>query len=219
MKSKLSFRLLVLVGGALSSATIAGNAAAIGESSCSTVDDLSCTPHKFCLHAPWDGPSSDGAAVAWQGGGDSFLSATSPSSTYGETGCVNAWITDIYGIEDESDQYIRQPFAAPATMPTTQVECELLVQEFSVYYHTTGEPWGTWTQLTTGSVNGVYQVGANWCAPDTCYPVGCTMEQLSNPGDVTLPSTGIDEVRIASLSVEFPNSPMQTVAGFTDLGQ
>ena len=170
-------------GSPASAEPVAATAEAIGESTCATVNGL-----HGVRYTPWSGSASDGAAVAYAA--NATMYATSPSATYGETGCTNAFITSIYAVNDfPGGENQRRVYGQPATMPTTEVRCETVVQEAAVYTHTTGNPWTEWTQV--GGAGMVYQWGATWTG-SSCQMIPTTVPNL--------PLTGIDEIRVAGAS-------------------
>jgi hypothetical protein len=169
---------------------------ALGESTCATVHDYLCFPPYGCFHEAYNGPSADGKALKYAA--NSAMIASSPDGSYTQgSACSNAWITDIYGVTD-APGHERFVYSQPVSLPTTQAACQDVAQGTSVYVHYKGQPWSTWTQLGgTGKV--FYQYGTWYSGTgfgsNTCYLQG---DQL--PG---IPTTGIDEVRVASFSFAF----------------
>jgi hypothetical protein len=184
---------------------------AIGEATCATVDDTMCGSfgkYHFCFHTACDGPSTDGAAVAYVA--DSLMTASSPDASYTNgTACQNAFITDIYGVNDAADTQ-RFVIAQPVTLPTNPSACAALIQGTSVYFHETGAPSGTWQQL--GGAGTVFHAAGTWAAGPFGAPPSC---QINN-GIPTLPNTGIDEIRVATYSFGL-FFPVPTQAGVDEV--
>ena len=172
---------------------------AIGEAACATEDNTNGRGQ----HVGWSGTAADGATVTYVG--SSFVTATSPDATYGTTACASAFVADVYSVTDTTKTRIVDAY--PQTMPTDSASCSALVQEASVYYHLAGNSWSNWTQV--GGASKVYQWGATWNSNfNECL--------MNSSGIPDLPKTGINEIRVASLSLSWPFTLLPTVAGIDE---
>jgi hypothetical protein len=163
--------------------TVESTEEALGETACSTVGGT-----------PYSGGSSNGQSISLPSDpncGYTYTGATTPNTSYNNTGCSNQWITEI------SNPHPRKftPYVNWAdTTPTTQASCENSWRYMTVWVRWPGD--GNWYKYQGTD----YSKRGSW----STFFGSCFFDSFG-PGliDNTDPLWGFDKVRVVAAAYNY----------------